>query len=48
MTDQESEFNSFLLGNYIHRLVNNSKVPVLCIKPEIGEMTEGETAGLPF
>jgi nucleotide-binding universal stress UspA family protein len=48
MTDQESEFNSFLLGNYIHRLVNNSKVPVLCLNPEIGELTEGETAGLPF
>lgn len=48
MTDQDSEFKSILLGNYIHQLINNSKVPVLCIHPEIGEMTEGGTTGVPF
>lgn len=48
MTDQDSEFKSILLGNYIHQLINNSKIPVLCIKPEIGSMTEGGTTGVPF
>jgi nucleotide-binding universal stress UspA family protein len=48
MTDQDSEFKSVLLGNYIHQLINNSKAPVLCIHPEIGEMTEGGTTGVPF
>jgi len=48
MTDQDSEFKSVLLGNYIHQLINNSKIPVLCIKPEISEMTAGGTAGVPF
>lgn len=48
MTDQDSEFKTVLLGNYIHQLINNSKIPVLCIKPEIGEMIEGGTAGVPF
>lgn len=48
MTDQDTEFKSVLLGNYIHQLINNSKIPILCIKPEINEMIEGGTAGVPF
>lgn len=34
MTDQNTENKSVLLGNYIHQLINNSEVPVLCIRPE--------------
>lgn len=48
MTDQDTEFKSVLLGNYIHQLINNSKTPILCIKPEINEMSAGGTAGVPF
>lgn len=48
MTDQDTEFKSVLLGNYIHQLINNSKTPILCVKPEINEMIEGGTAGVPF
>ena len=48
MTDQDTEFKSVLLGNYIHQLINNSKTPILCIKPEISEMIEGGTTGVPF
>lgn len=48
MTDQDTEFKSALLSNYIHQLINNSKIPVLCIKPEISEMSAGGTAGIPF
>ena len=48
MTDQDTEFKSILLGNYIHQLINNSKTPILCIKPELSEMSEGGTAGVPF
>lgn len=48
MTDQDTEFKSAILSNYIHQLINNSKTPVLCIKPEISEMSAGGTAGVPF
>ena len=48
MTDQDTEFKSSILSNYIHQLINNSKKPILCIKPEISEMTAGGTAGVPF
>lgn len=48
MTDQDSEFKSVLLGNYIHQLINNSKIPVLCLQPELSEMSAGGTAGVPF
>ena len=48
MTDQDSEFKSILLGNYIHQLINNSKIPVLCLQPEVNDMIEGGTAGVPF
>lgn len=37
MTDQNKEFKPILLGNYIHQLINNSKIPVLCIKPDLKE-----------
>lgn len=37
MTDLGTEFESSVLGNYIHQLINNSTVPVLCIKPELIE-----------
>lgn len=40
MTDQNTENKSVLLGNYIHQLINNSDVPVLCIKPEVKEVLE--------
>jgi len=48
MTDQDSKFQFGVLNNFIHQLINNSKIPVLCIKPEISEMTEGGTPGVPF
>lgn len=48
MTDQDTEFKSVLLGNYIHQLINNSKIPVLCLQPELSEMQAGGTAGVPF
>ena len=35
MTDQHAEFSSIILGTYAHQLINESKVPVLCIPPEI-------------
>jgi nucleotide-binding universal stress UspA family protein len=34
MTDQHAEFSSIILGTYAHQLINESKVPVLCIPPE--------------
>ncbi|HXU27318.1 MAG TPA: universal stress protein, partial [Bacteroidia bacterium] len=34
MTDQHAEFSSIVLGTYAHQLINESKVPVLCIPPE--------------
>jgi len=48
MTDQDGEFQFGVLNNFIHQLINNSKTPVLCIKPEISEMTESGTPGVPF
>lgn len=48
MTDQDTEFKLTILGNYIHQLINNSKIPVLCIKPELNDMIGGATAGMPF
>jgi len=35
MTDQKSEFSGLILGTYAHQLINNSKIPVLCIPPEM-------------
>jgi nucleotide-binding universal stress UspA family protein len=34
MRDQHAEFSSIVLGTYAHQLINESKVPVLCIPPE--------------
>lgn len=48
MTDQDTEFKSVLLGNYIHQLINNSKIPVLCLQPELSEISTSGTAGIPF
>ncbi len=48
MTDQDTEMKTILLNNYIHQLINHSKVPILCIKPEVNEMMEGGTTGIPF
>jgi len=35
MTDQRAEFSSLVLGTYAHQLINNSRIPVLCIPPEV-------------
>lgn len=35
MTDQKTEFSRLMLGTYAHQLVNDSKIPVLCIPPEL-------------
>jgi hypothetical protein len=48
MTDQDTEMKTILLNNYIHQLINYSKVPILCLKPEVNEMMEGGTTGIPF
>ncbi len=48
MTDQDAEFKTVLLSNYIHQLINNSKTPVLCLKPEVNAMSASGTAGVPF
>lgn len=46
MTDQNTEFKSVLLGKYIHQLINNSEIPVLCIKPEFEEIVESSKPGI--
>jgi nucleotide-binding universal stress UspA family protein len=48
MTDQDSEYQFGVLNNFIHQLINNSKIPVLCIKPELSEMNQSGTPGVPF
>lgn len=35
MSDQSAEFSRIVLGTYAHQLINDSKIPVLCIPPEI-------------
>ncbi len=35
MRDETNELSKFILGTYAHQLLNDSKVPVLCIPPEI-------------
>jgi nucleotide-binding universal stress UspA family protein len=42
MTDQEAEFSRIILGTYIHQLINESKIPVLCIPPEAHKETVGQ------
>jgi nucleotide-binding universal stress UspA family protein len=49
MTDQNAEFSSVVLGNYIHQLTNESKIPVLCIPPELRpDMLSGAIGGLEY
>lgn len=45
MSDQNAEFSSVLLGNYAHQLLNDSEVPVLCIKPEVNPDTISNAIG---
>lgn len=35
MRDETTEFSRFILGTYSHQLLNDSKIPVLCIPPEL-------------
>ena len=35
MTDQNTGISGLLLGNYVHQLLNEAKVPVMAIPPEI-------------
>ncbi|HWY37429.1 MAG TPA: universal stress protein [Bacteroidia bacterium] len=35
MADQNAEFSSIVLGSYAHQLINNSRIPVLSIPPEV-------------
>ncbi len=49
MTDQNAEFSSIVLGNYIHQLTNDSKIPVLCIPPELNpDLLSGAIGGLEY
>jgi nucleotide-binding universal stress UspA family protein len=34
MRDETTELSKWILGSYAHRLLNDSKIPVLCIPPE--------------
>jgi len=45
MTDQEAEFSSIVLGNYIHQLTNHSKIPVLCVPPEVNPQLISDAIG---
>jgi nucleotide-binding universal stress UspA family protein len=45
MTDQNAEFSSIVLGNYIHQLTNESKIPVLCIPPDLDPDMIADTFG---
>jgi len=45
MTDQDSEFSSIVLGNYIHQLTNHSKIPVLSIPPEVNPQLISDAIG---
>ncbi len=49
MTDQDAEFSSIVLGNYIHQLTNHSKIPVLSIPPEVNpQLISGAIGGLEY
>ena len=37
MTDQNTGFSGLLLGNYVHQLLNEAKVPVIAVPPVINE-----------
>ncbi len=46
MTDQSAGPSRIILGTYAHQLINNSKIPVLSIPPEIhGENMEQDSIG---
>jgi nucleotide-binding universal stress UspA family protein len=45
MTDQDAEFSSIVLGNYIHQLTNESNIPVLCIPPEVNPQLVSDAIG---
>ena len=45
MTDQEAEFSSIVLGNYIHQLTNYSKIPVLSVPPEVNPQLISDAIG---
>ena len=45
MTDQDAEFSSIVLGNYIHQLTNYSKIPVLSIPPEVNPQLISDAIG---
>ncbi len=45
MTDQDAEFSSIVLGNYIHQLTNDSQIPVLCIPPEVNPQLISDAIG---
>lgn len=46
MRDESSEFPRSILGTYAHALLNDSKIPVLCIPPEVHpEDIEGDSIG---
>ena len=45
MTDQDAEFSSIVLGNYIHQLTNHSKIPVLSIPPEVNPQLISDAIG---
>lgn len=45
MTDQNTEFSSIILGTYIHQIINEATVPVLCIPPQINEDNIESTLG---
>ncbi len=47
MTDQTIERKKGILSTYDHELINTSKIPVISISPEIGDVSGG-TVGLPF
>lgn len=46
MTDQDAEFSTQLLSNYIHELINTSEVPVLCLMPEVNDQLQAGGSGL--
>lgn len=48
MTDQTIELSKSLLSTYDHELINQSKIPVISIPPEINNDLNNSTAGLPY
>lgn len=46
MTDQDAEFSTKLLSNYIHELINTSMIPVLCLMPEVNDEIGASGSGL--